>query len=204
MRDSYNRRKEDFKRRIIARVYTCQKDLLIEEYRWLGMIKDEEIRFRYYNLRKRVWNYRVDYDLEQLKTVGERISASKKGKVPVFSEESKRKQKEAMYARRGEKRKPLSEEHKLKFIQGGLGRDRKLSDETKKKIGEANKGKIRSDEFKKQISEHRKGKYVFSERRNIGISRAYTIKKCCPHCGLEGSGPAMLRWHFENCKKRKE
>ena len=25
----------------------------------------------------------------------------------------------------------------------------------------------------------------------------------CPHCGKQGAGPAMPRWHFDNCKVRK-
>jgi hypothetical protein len=28
------------------------------------------------------------------------------------------------------------------------------------------------------------------------------VKATCPHCGKEGSRPAMLRWHFDNCKLR--
>ena len=27
-------------------------------------------------------------------------------------------------------------------------------------------------------------------------------KVVCPHCGLKGSKPSMLRWHFENCKRK--
>jgi len=38
MRQSYNRRPDDFKRRIVKRIYTNRKDLLIEEERWLSMI----------------------------------------------------------------------------------------------------------------------------------------------------------------------
>ena len=31
--------------------------------------------------------------------------------------------------------------------------------------------------------------------------RGKTLKKViCPHCGLEGGGPNMTRYHFENCK----
>lgn len=50
MRTSYSRRPEDFKRRIIARVYTNRQDLLDEEFRWLAMIKSNEIKLRYFNL----------------------------------------------------------------------------------------------------------------------------------------------------------
>jgi len=53
MRNSYRRRTHDFKRRILARVYTSKFDLLTEEHRWLSMIKSEELGKRYYNLSKR-------------------------------------------------------------------------------------------------------------------------------------------------------
>lgn len=49
MRDSFNRRPEDFKRRIVSRVYTCQDDLVIEEQKWLNFIKKDEVGVRYYN-----------------------------------------------------------------------------------------------------------------------------------------------------------
>jgi len=49
MRDAYRYRSEDFKRRIISRIYTNRQDLLDEEYRWLSMIKKEELKTRYYN-----------------------------------------------------------------------------------------------------------------------------------------------------------
>ena len=52
MRRSYERRRLDFKRRILARIYTNRIDLYSEEQKWLSMIKDEEIKIRYYNLKK--------------------------------------------------------------------------------------------------------------------------------------------------------
>lgn len=58
MRKAYRRRPEDFKkRRIIARIYTNRKDLLDEEYRWLQMIKPEELGKRYYNLGNHFQNH---------------------------------------------------------------------------------------------------------------------------------------------------
>jgi hypothetical protein len=54
MRDSYTRRPEDFKRKIIEKIYTNRKDLYKREKYWLSLIKDEELRIKYYNLRKEV------------------------------------------------------------------------------------------------------------------------------------------------------
>ena len=29
------------------------------------------------------------------------------------------------------------------------------------------------------------------------------INRTCPHCGKNGNGPVMLKWHFNNCKVKK-
>lgn len=77
MRDTYRKRPEDFKRRIIQRMYS-RKDLLVEEERWLQLIKPEEMSGytrtpRYYNLnRGRIGHWSID--TETKKTVGAKIS----------------------------------------------------------------------------------------------------------------------------------
>ena len=78
MKQAYSHRPQDFKRRILAKVSESRKALLEEEQRWLDMIKREERKIRYYNTTlsvKRPW-----YTHGNLKTVGQRISAAKKGK----------------------------------------------------------------------------------------------------------------------------
>lgn len=30
-------------------------------------------------------------------------------------------------------------------------------------------------------------------------NRVYLV---CPHCSKEGKGNGMLKWHFDNCKKK--
>lgn len=50
MMKAYKRRPLDFKRKILARVYTTRSELLQKEYYFLTMIKDHEIKERYYNL----------------------------------------------------------------------------------------------------------------------------------------------------------
>lgn len=49
MRDANRYRPQDFKRRIIAKVFTNKQDLVLEEQRWLDMIKSSELGTRYYN-----------------------------------------------------------------------------------------------------------------------------------------------------------
>lgn len=85
MRDAYRRRPKDFKRRIIKKV-DSKEQLVLEEQRYLDMIKPEECNTRYYN-------------------------TTLKASTPSM-------------------------------------RGRKHSDETKKKIGKGNKGKIRTEEHK--------------------------------------------------------
>lgn len=58
MRNSFNRRPEDFKRKVITRVYTNRNDLYEEEYRWLSMIKPEELHgVKYYNIKVYHYNH---------------------------------------------------------------------------------------------------------------------------------------------------
>jgi hypothetical protein len=52
MRDAYRRRPQDFKRKIIQKIYTNRYDLLEQEELLLSKIKNEEIGLKYYNLIK--------------------------------------------------------------------------------------------------------------------------------------------------------
>jgi len=49
MRNAYNRRPKDFKRRILSRIYTSREDTFLKESNWLNLIKKEELKIRYYN-----------------------------------------------------------------------------------------------------------------------------------------------------------
>lgn len=73
------RRPEDFKRRILKRIYTTRKDLYEEETRWLQMIKPEEVKIRYYNF-NRVANHWVASDKDRL-TISEKISIANKNNM---------------------------------------------------------------------------------------------------------------------------
>lgn len=88
LKKAYKKRPQDFKRRIVSRITSSRMDLLIEEQRWLSMIKDNELSVRYYNLARRAngW-YATD---DGLKNVAERISstkqANKSARMPSFKE----------------------------------------------------------------------------------------------------------------------
>jgi hypothetical protein len=72
MKSAQKRRPDDFKRRILERIYTSKSDLLNAEYRWLSQIKQSEIKIRYYNLKFSVGHWMQD-DLKAL-SVREKIS----------------------------------------------------------------------------------------------------------------------------------
>jgi phage pi2 protein 07 len=67
MKKAYKRRPQDFKRRILKRVYDSREALLEEEYKWLKNIKPEELGTRYYNVENRKFNHWSASDLEQIK-----------------------------------------------------------------------------------------------------------------------------------------
>jgi len=59
--------------------------------------------------------------------------------------------------------------------------------ETKRKIGDANRGRKRPD---------------LSARNAVMNSERYKHDVMCPHCSLVGRGPTMLRYHFKNCRRK--
>lgn len=73
MKQGYKHRPNDFKRKILFRCDGSKQQLLNEENRWLGMIKEHEIGKKYYNLRIHEfghWSTNKDLSLG----VSERIS----------------------------------------------------------------------------------------------------------------------------------
>lgn len=125
MRDAYKRRPEDFKRKIL-KTNLNRNQMYIEEQRYFDMIKPEEIKNRYYNLNlssKKPWHQYPEY----VKTIGQKISNSKKGKsVGPCSPETAEK------ISRAKKGRVLSEEHKNKLRIAKLGK--KLSPEHRAKV----------------------------------------------------------------------
>lgn len=101
-----------------------------------------------------------------------------------------------------------TEEHKAYLREINLGEKNGFygkthSEESRKKISESKKklvgekhphfGKdLMKDETKKRFSEMYKGK---PRRKPHDIVT-------CPHCGVSGIKPNMIRWHFDNCKKK--
>lgn len=79
----------------------------------------------------------------------------------------------------------LTDIHKENISKGGMGRE--VSEETRKKISDAQKGKERN----------------YSDT-HIDILKANAKKEVeCPHCGKIGKKMIMMRWHFDKCKLKK-
>lgn len=97
MRQSYKRRPEDFKRRILRR--NIPKQILKEEeYRWLKLIKKEELGKRYYNLTVALngngWVKGSPRSEETKKKISETLKGNipwNKGKNNIYSEATKKK-----------------------------------------------------------------------------------------------------------------
>lgn len=139
MRQSYNRRPQDFKRRIIKKIYTNRTDLLNEEQRWLDMIDEtltmkycttdeQRSKVKYYNITmsvKKPWHQYPD----NIKTIGQKISASKKGKSTG----------------------PCSPEKAAAISKAKKSKNRKFTDEHKAKLRAAKLGKKLSPEHRDQV-----------------------------------------------------
>jgi hypothetical protein len=74
---AYKRRPQDFKRKILQRIYTNRIDMFQTEQNWLNLIKENEIRVRYYNLINKVSDYWHKYEDKKL-TTSEKISIKTK------------------------------------------------------------------------------------------------------------------------------
>lgn len=75
----------------------------------------------------------------------------------------------------------------------------KRSELSKRRMSKAMKGKSKSQKHKSSLSKAMKGRKP--------SSATYAAQKeivKCPHCSKEGARSAMGRWHFENCRTRKE
>jgi len=72
------------------------------------------------------------------------------------------------------------------------------SEETKKKIGLKHKGKVTPDHVKLAVIESNKRRTGSKHKphRNKGVKQELLT---CPHCNKSG-GTTMYRWHFNNCK----
>lgn len=101
---------------------------------------------------------------------------------------------------KGMELKPLSSETKKKISESHKGKVK--TKEHRENLSKALKGKSKSEEHRRKLSEANKGKKM-SEKTKQKLSKALKGKPQnkikCPHCNKEG-GTTMYRWHFDNCK----
>lgn len=123
-----------------------------------------------------------------------KISKANKGKIP------------------SNKGKPLSIEQKNKISKATSGKNNPMygkthTEETKlkqsnAKLGKPNiklQGKIKSESHRKKLSEANKGK-LFSEERKLKLKQIPKIT--CLYCGKCTSPSMNKRWHGEKCKEK--
>jgi hypothetical protein len=156
MKQGFKRRPNDFKRKILSRIYTNKKDLLEEEYKWLSKIKKEKLGKRYYNLHNHHFGHWSSNEQSKL-TVGQKISKAHKSnpnhgswsKGKILSEETKKKISEktslglknyyTINPRTEKTRKKISENNKRLQALGKIGmRGKKHKTETLEKMKKNN------------------------------------------------------------------
>ena len=116
MKSAYLRRPADFKRRIL-KTGLAREQMYIEEGKYLSLMKPEEKKIRYYNLKTYEDNLWHQYP-DSVKTIGQKISYSKKGKNTGPRDPSVGKK---ISATKKAKNIKFTEEHKEKLRQAKLG-----------------------------------------------------------------------------------
>ena len=152
----------------------------------------------------------------------EKIRKAFKGKkIGPYSDERKAAIKEGRKngkSNKGVKKPPRTEEHTKNLSKALKGRPmhpntrkallesitgRVVSEETRKKISEANSGVPFTKERCERIRKALKGRKMSDEmKQKIKDAKAREPRRTCIHCGLEGKGANMTRYHFDNCKQK--
>jgi len=121
------------------------------------------------------------------------------------SEETKQKLREARARQVDRQGDTMSEEARKKLSQAAKGRI--FSDEHKNKISSSLKETYKNPALRAAISNRRKGNSLSTETK-IKLAEACRKKAkktpkpeiTCPHCGKRGGEPSMKRWHFDRCR----
>lgn len=129
-----------------------------------------------------------------------KISESRKG--IIFTDEQRRKISDS---RKGKSWEDIMGEETAKKVRLERSQPRTpLSADTKEKISKSKQGippHLWTDEMKLKVSRTMTGRKK-SETQRAKLKEYNSLEKICPFCGKNGSGPAMQRWHFNNCTKK--
>jgi hypothetical protein len=101
-------------------------------------------------------------------------------------------------ANKGKKKAPRTKDHLNKISNANTGKP--LSEDHKARISAGRKGvknSPRSESHSAKLSAANKGK----PSPKKGVPK---LKVICPHCGKEGGTNLMKRWHFDNCKLKRD
>lgn len=167
MKQAYSKRPSDFKRRIISKILSSKKELLLKEYEWLSLIKKEELGKRYYNLNI-IWEH-WNLDPERATSTIKKMANSLKKMAARMSPEER--SKKFGYW----KGKKYPEEYKAKKRlqkpwNAGLKDCYTLSEEHKRKIGLKGLGRKHTAEARTKMSEIAVKKYKDSlEREKLSL-----------------------------------
>ncbi len=166
MRNAYRRRPEDFKRRILSIVNTTRIELLETEHRWLSLIKDEELKEKYYNLSKKHFGHwsatprsmsiakksgdsrrgkSPNNDPQMLIERGKKISAKAKGRK--FSPEHREKLRQAKL---GKKHSPETIAKRTSALVETWNNGKRKRAEPKQKMTIEEQGRLHSENLKKR------------------------------------------------------
>lgn len=185
MRDSYKRRPNDFKRKIIKKIYTNRKDLLEEEYRYLYLIKDEELGKKYYNLSNKHFGHWITDDYSSL-SIKEKISI--KTKEAMNDSIIREKYLNGLKIRDNKSSNiEVRQKRRESMIGKNVGKD---NSKALKMAHDAVRGTKLSDERKQKI----KDTTIFKTINNTKVS--------CIHCGTESNPGNIGRYHNDKCKRR--
>lgn len=203
MRRSYRRRPNDFKRRILAKIWSSRSNLLVEEGKWLGLIQGHLLGVKYYNLRNTPSNHWTADEDKRL-TIGQKISTSVKAHretpegqanyLAGIEKKRGRKQSSETIAKRAAGIKnamavkfPI-EERKQRSVKGSEQHSQKLSDASKRRWTQPD-AKQKQAEISRAYhvgKQHRLGHINTPEHREK-ISIANTGKKRTPEQKQEAS-----------------
>jgi len=185
MRNSYKYRPNDFKRRIIARVYDSKAGLLKKEYEYLSLIESSELGVKYYNLTNHMNGHWMT-DEEYAKTLSERIS--QKTKEAMHRPEIREKYLEGLKNRNTRSSDPEVREKRRKSMIGkNVGKDNSKAVRISAKM---RTGVPLSEDHKNKIKETT----IFKELNNKKVK--------CNYCDFIGNPGNVGRYHNEKCKNK--
>jgi hypothetical protein len=179
MMQAYKRRPEDFKRRMLKTNILDRTCLLDEEYKFLSLIKKEELGKKYYNIQNNHFGHwsndpnNRDNAIEKMrqKLIGKSLSEEHKKKISKSN--------------KGKKKAPFTEDHRKNISISAIGRV--PTEETLKKRSIAMKGENNPNWGKKFTEEHRHKLSIARRKRVISEETKQktreSMKKVVPRRG---------------------